>query len=59
VAIGKTTCISGASSSLDQPEFATATGLVKFGSFQQKKRAGGGFFGDGIKRTFNDLFNRK
>ena len=34
--LGKTTSISGLKSALDQPEFATAIGLVKFGSFQQK-----------------------
>ena len=40
--IGKTNTISGVKSALDQPEFATAIGLVKFGSFQQKRRAPGG-----------------
>jgi cell division protein FtsA len=38
VTIGKTNSISGLKSALDQPEFATAIGLVKFGSFQQRKR---------------------
>jgi cell division protein FtsA len=56
--LGKASCISGIKSALDQPEFATAIGLVKFGSFQQKKRAGGGFLRDGI-RTISDIFNRK
>ena len=56
--VGKANSISGIKSALDQPEFATAIGLVKFGSFQQKKR-GGGFFGDGIKKTFTEMFNRK
>ena len=55
---GKTTHISGLKAALDQPEFATAIGLVKYGSFQQKKRTGG-FFGDGIKKTFSEIFNRK
>src|ERR1051325_87929 len=40
VTIGKTNSISGLKSALDQPEFATAIGLVKFGSFQQRKRGG-------------------
>ena len=31
----------GIKSALDQPEFATGIGLVKFGSFQQKKQSGG------------------
>ena len=55
--IGKTNSFGGMKSALDQPEFATAIGLVKFGSFQQKKR--GGFLADGIKRTFSELFSRK
>src|SRR3989475_419325 len=42
VSIGKTSSISGLKSALDQPEFATAIGLVKFGSFQVKKKAGRG-----------------
>ncbi len=56
--LGKANCISGIKSALDQPEFATAIGLVKFGSYQQKKRASGGFLRDGI-RTISDIFNRK
>ena len=36
--LGKTNTISGLKSALDQPEFATAIGLVKYGSFQQKRR---------------------
>jgi cell division protein FtsA len=59
VSLGKTNSISGIRSALDQPEFATAIGLVKFGSFQQKKRASGGFFGDGFKKTIGEIFNRK
>src|SRR5580704_11301919 len=46
--LGKANSVSGIKSALDQPEFATAIGLVKYGSFQQKKRNGGGFFGGGI-----------
>ncbi|HEY0456188.1 MAG TPA: cell division protein FtsA [Verrucomicrobiae bacterium] len=38
--LGQTTSISGLKSALDQPEFATAIGLVKFGSFQMKKKTG-------------------
>ncbi|MDB6022573.1 MAG: Cell division protein FtsA, partial [Pedosphaera sp.] len=59
VSLGKTSSISGIKSALDQPEFATAIGLVKFGSMQQKKRASGGFFGDGLKKTIGEIFNRK
>ena len=34
VSIGQTNSISGLKSALDQPEFAAAIGLVKFGSFK-------------------------
>ncbi len=56
--LGKANSINGIKSALDQPEFATAIGLVKFGSFQQKKR-GGGLMRDGIIKTIGDIFNRK
>jgi cell division protein FtsA len=56
--LGKANSISGIKSALDQPEFATAIGLVKYGSFQQKKRAGGGIFGEKI-RTITEIFARK
>lgn len=56
--LGKANSINGIKSALDQPEFATAIGLVKYGSFQQKKRSGG-IFGNTITRTIGDIFNRK
>jgi cell division protein FtsA len=56
--LGKASSINGLKSALDQPEFATAIGLVKFGSFQQKKRGSGGFLPGGI-RIISDIFNRK
>jgi cell division protein FtsA len=43
VSIGKANSISGLKSALDQPEFATAIGLVKFGSFQQRGKPNSGF----------------
>src|SRR5213078_40521 len=49
VSIGRTSSISGLKSALDQPEFATAIGLVKFGSFQVKKRPGRGGVTGGLK----------
>lgn len=58
VTIGKTNSISGLKSALDQPEFATAIGLVKFGSFQQRKRGAKPSITDGIKSTFGQLFRR-
>jgi cell division protein FtsA len=38
VAQGQTQSISGLKSALDQPEFVTAIGLAKFGSFKNRKR---------------------
>ena len=55
--LSKANSISGIKSALDQPEFATAIGLVKFGSFQQKKRGTGGLFGG--FRTLKEILNRK
>ena len=51
----KTNSISGLKSALDQPEFATAIGLVKFGSLQQKRKPNNGLTG-GLKKTLADLF---
>ena len=58
VSLGKTNSISGLKSALDQPEFATAIGLVKFGSFQQRKRAAKSSLTDGIKNTLSQFFRR-
>jgi cell division protein FtsA len=58
VSIGKTNSISGLKSALDQPEFATAIGLVKFGSFQQRKRAAKASLAEGLKTTFTQFFRR-
>jgi cell division protein FtsA len=58
VTVGKTNSISGLKSALDQPEFATAIGLVKFGSFQQRKRAARASFTDEILSTFGQMFRR-
>jgi cell division protein FtsA len=38
VSLGQTNSVSGLKSALDQPEFAAAIGLVKFGSFKNRKR---------------------
>jgi cell division protein FtsA len=51
----KTNSISGLKSALDQPEFSTAIGLVKYGSLQQKRKRHNGLTG-GLKRTLADLF---
>jgi cell division protein FtsA len=58
VTLGKTNSISGLKSALDQPEFATAIGLVKFGSFQQRKRAAKGSLANDIKNTLGQFFRR-
>ena len=57
VSVGKTNSISGLKSALDQPEFATAIGLVKFGSFQQRKRNAKGL-ADGFK-SITQFFKRQ
>jgi cell division protein FtsA len=54
VSLGRTNSISGLKSALDQPEFATAIGLVKFGSFQTKKRSARGGLG-GIRSKVSQL----
>ena len=57
--VGKTGSVSGLKSTLDQPEFATAIGLVKFGSFENKKRAetrSSSRFG--LRGTLSQLFRR-
>jgi cell division protein FtsA len=58
VFLGKTNSISGLKSALDQPEFVTAIGLVKFGTFQQRKRTAKGSLADGIRTTFGQIFKR-
>jgi cell division protein FtsA len=55
--LGKANSISGLKSALDQPEFATAIGLVKFGSLQQKRKPSAGLAG-GLKKTLAELFRK-
>jgi cell division protein FtsA len=38
VSLGQTNSVSGLKSALDQPEFVTAIGLARFGSFKNQKR---------------------
>ena len=56
--LGRTNSISGLKSALDQPEFAGAIGLVRYGSFQQKKKKPGGSVSGRIKDTFGQFFRR-
>jgi cell division protein FtsA len=58
VSLGQTNSINGLKSALDQPEFATAIGLVKFGSFQQRKRAARSSLTDGFRNTIGQFFKR-
>jgi cell division protein FtsA len=58
VMLGKTNSISGLKSALDQPEFATAIGLVKFGSFQQRKRSGKSSLASEITNVITQIFRR-
>jgi cell division protein FtsA len=59
VTIGKTNSISGLKSALDQPEFASAIGLVKFGSIKTRQRetASGSWF-KGIKGMLGRVMQR-
>lgn len=56
VYLGRTNAISGLKSALDQPEFATAIGLVRFGSFQQKRKVKQRLWAGGIKEAFGQIF---
>ncbi|MFO1497432.1 MAG: cell division protein FtsA [Verrucomicrobiota bacterium] len=59
VSIGTANCLGGLRSALEQPEFATSLGLVKFGSFEQQKRmAERGSIRSGLKSTLSQLFRR-
>jgi cell division protein FtsA len=58
VSIGKASSISGLKSALDQPEFATTIGLVKFGTFQQRKKNAKGSLTDGLK-SLTQIFKRQ
>jgi cell division protein FtsA len=55
--LGRANSISGLKSALDQPEFATAIGLVKYGSFQQKRRTGGSLT-QTLREKFGTLLRR-
>jgi cell division protein FtsA len=56
--LGKSNSISGLQTALDQPEFTTAIGLAKYGSFQQKRRTGRSFFKRAVRETFGGLLSR-
>jgi cell division protein FtsA len=57
--VGKTNCLSGLRSALEQPEFVTGIGLVKFGSFEQQKRfAARHSLATGIRNRLTQFFRR-
>jgi cell division protein FtsA len=58
VTVGKTTCISGLKSTIDQPEFATAIGLVKFGSLKHRRVDARPSLVKNIKNVFGKLLPR-
>ena len=58
VSVGQTNSVSGLKSALDQPEFVTAIGLAKFGSFKQRKREGRSSLAAGIKNTLTSFLRR-
>ena len=58
VAAGHACAISGLTTALDQPEFAAAIGLVKFGSLKTRRREGRSLLPRGIKDMFGKLLQR-
>ena len=58
VCVGKTNSVSGLKSALDQPEFAAAIGLVKFGSFKSRKREGRPTLTQEIKGALSRILSR-
>ncbi len=58
VAPGHATAISGLTTALDQPEFAAAIGLVKYGSLRYRKRGARPSIVSGLKGVFNKMLPR-
>jgi cell division protein FtsA len=58
VSLGQTNSVSGLKSALDQPEFVTAIGLARFGSFKNRKREGKTSLAQGIKSTITSILRR-
>jgi cell division protein FtsA len=58
VSLGRTNSISGLKSALDQPEFAAAIGLVRFGSFKTRIQEGRPSLAQGIKGAIANLLRR-
>ena len=58
VTAGKTNSISGLKSALDQPEFASSIGMVKYGSMKHRRREEPTGVGRGLKGIFKHLLQR-
>ncbi|MEY4385316.1 MAG: ATP-binding cell division protein involved in recruitment of FtsK to ring [Verrucomicrobiota bacterium] len=58
VSLGRTNCINGIKAALDHPEFATAIGLVRFGSLQQRKPKQVNPLAETFKSTLTQFFRR-
>ena len=58
VALGRTNCVNGIKAALDEPEFATAIGLARFGCFQQRKPRPSNPLAATVKSTLGSLFRR-
>ncbi len=57
VVLGRAGTLSGSRSALDQPEFAAAVGLAKFGSLQVRRRGSvKASFAEGLRSRFGALF---
>ena len=61
---GHTVAMSGLKAALDEPEFATAIGLVRFASMQVRKKRGSSFLPDiffprGMRSTLEQLFGNR
>jgi cell division protein FtsA len=55
VSLGRANSINGLKSALDQPEFATAIGLVRFGSLQARGKGSRVSLGDSLRERFNQI----
>jgi len=58
VTAGHACAISGLTTALDQPEFAAAIGLVKFGSLKSRRRDGRSLISRSIKGVFDKFLQR-
>jgi cell division protein FtsA len=59
VALGQAGAVNGLTTALDQPEFAAAIGLVKFGSIKTRRRHNGTLFSkEGLKGMFGRIIPR-